>query len=236
MQEAKSYALQKSRSDSVKAMDAVRALIEQIVKDRKIELAALSRELGKNHAYMQQFLKRGVPGKLPEDVRSRLAEFLGVDEVALGAPPSRREPEAAEAPGYFSIPVHDVRASAGQGAMIDVESEVGRWPFPVDYLKGALSLRTRQLSLIEVIGDSMEPTLRSGDRILVDLGDQSIEQGGVFAIYDGTVTVVKRIEKVPGSEPAEVVLMSDNPLHNDYRVLADMVHVAGRVVWFGRRM
>lgn len=71
---------------------------------------------------------------------------------------------------------------------------------------------------------------------MVDLGDQSIEQGGVFAIYDGTVTVVKRIEKIPGTDPIEVMLLSDNPLHNDYRVLGEMVQVAGRVVWFGRKM
>jgi phage repressor protein C with HTH and peptisase S24 domain len=234
MQEVKSYAQEKSASDIVRGMDPVRALIDQIVTDRKLKLAALSKEIGQNHAYMQQFMKRGVPAKLPEDVRAKLAEALGIDEVALGAAVQGR-PEKARG-DFLDIPIHDVRASAGHGAMIDIESEIGRWPFPLAYLRGALSLRSRELSLIQVIGDSMRPTLESGDTILVDLGDQAIEQGGVFAIYDGLVTVVKRIEKVPGSDPVEVILLSDNPLHNDYRVLADIVHVAGRVVWVGRKM
>ena len=221
------------------AMDPVRKLISQICEDRGIALAELSRQLGRNHAYMQQFMERGVPRTLPEGVRLRLSELLGVDEAALGAPPKRQNRATVVDAGGLSlinIDQHDVRASAGHGSLISEETVVGQWPFPREYVRHTLSIRSGRLSLIEVIGDSMEPTLRSGDQILVDLDDFNVSQPGVFALHDGDATVVKRVERIPGTDPAELVLISDNSMHGRYQVRADQVNVAGRVVWFGRRL
>ncbi len=92
-------------------------------------------------------------------------------------------------------------------------------------------LRTDRLSLTEVRGDSMEPTLRSGDQILVDLSDTNISIPGVCALRNGAI---KRVERVPGSN--RVRLTSDNDRHGTYEVPAETVKVLGRVVWFGRRL
>ncbi len=135
---------------------------------------------------------------------------------------------------FVTVPEHDVRASAGPGTIVTDETEVAEWSLPRDYVRRTLSLRGNALAFIEVVGDSMEPTLHTGDKILVDLGDKNIAMPGVFALYDGDATVVKRVEKVPGTP--EIQLISDNPLHSNYRVPADTVHIAGRVVWFGRRL
>ena len=48
-------------------------------------MAALSRWLGRNDAYLQQYIKRGSPKRLPEDERRRLAQYLSIDERRLGA-------------------------------------------------------------------------------------------------------------------------------------------------------
>ncbi|WP_336802414.1 S24 family peptidase [Kaistia sp. MMO-174] len=217
-------------------MDAVRALIKQMLIDRGMNSAELSRAIGRNHAYIQQFLTRNIPAKLPEDVRSRVAEALGVDEVALGAAPSRREPREDFGRPTILVPERDVRASAGPGTFIEEESVVGQWPFPRAYINEVLALRSGDLSLIDVRGDSMEPTLKSGDKVMVDHGDTAVSQGGVFAIFDGHATVVKRVETIPGSDPLELMLISDNPKHNSYPVKAELISVAGRVVWYGRRL
>jgi hypothetical protein len=63
----------------------VRAAIKQLVERHRISLAALSRAVGRNDAYLHQFLTRGTPERLPEDVRLRLARFFNVDERLLGA-------------------------------------------------------------------------------------------------------------------------------------------------------
>jgi phage repressor protein C with HTH and peptisase S24 domain len=243
--------------------DPVRRLVAKRIKDLGLNLAEVSRQIGMNAAYMQQFLERGIPRKLKEEQREKLATILKVDEVLLGAPlkSRHRAPPAPDGPvpdpeelssedvasgfhrdrvgedgekSYLPVPVHDIRVSAGHGTLIDAESVTGSWPFPQRYIRDALSIRTRNLSIIEVIGDSMEPTLKSGDRIMVDLDDRDPTNPGIFALYDGDATVVKRVEKVPASD--RVMLISDNPLHNNYEVLASVVSIAGRVVWFGRKL
>ena len=64
-------------------MDSVRQLIVGKVAELGLSLSELSLKAGKNHAYFQQFVKRGVPGRLPEEVRGRVAAILKVDEQVL---------------------------------------------------------------------------------------------------------------------------------------------------------
>jgi hypothetical protein len=65
------------------------------------DLSSLSRAIGKNHAYLQQFMKRGVPRKLPEEVRIPLAKILRVPENALRDGHLTSE-EIAGVEGYLS--------------------------------------------------------------------------------------------------------------------------------------
>src|SRR5262249_58380211 len=64
-------------------MDAARSAIVSRVAELGLSLSELSLKVGKNHAYFQQFIKRGVPNRLPEEVRARVAEILGLDERTL---------------------------------------------------------------------------------------------------------------------------------------------------------
>ena len=48
-------------------------------------LASLSRMIGRNPAYLQQFISRGTPRRLDEDDRLVLAKFFDIDERELGA-------------------------------------------------------------------------------------------------------------------------------------------------------
>lgn len=65
-------------------MSAVRELIRSKIEEKKLSMSDLSKVvLGKNHAYLQQFLERGIPRKLPEDARALLAPALGVSEDDL---------------------------------------------------------------------------------------------------------------------------------------------------------
>ena len=47
--------------------------------------AGLSRMIGKNSAYLHQYVTRGTPQRLHEDHRLELARYLGIDERRLGA-------------------------------------------------------------------------------------------------------------------------------------------------------
>lgn len=64
-------------------MDLVRKLILERLDELDLKMSEASLKIGKNHAYLQQFLKRGIPAQLPEDVRFALAELLKVSEDQL---------------------------------------------------------------------------------------------------------------------------------------------------------
>jgi len=61
------------------ARDLIRAKLDAL----GLSMKEASEAIGKNHAYLQQFLERGVPGRLPEEPRERLASLLGVQPRAL---------------------------------------------------------------------------------------------------------------------------------------------------------
>ena len=90
-----------------------RKALERLCAERGEDFAGLSRLLGKNPAYIQQFIRRGTPRRLREDERGKLARYFGVSEELLGGPPRT---ELASA-GMVPVTRVMVRASAGPGAI-----------------------------------------------------------------------------------------------------------------------
>lgn len=157
----------------------------------------------------------------------KIAQIISEAEYDRDAEPVRQ--------GEVLIPEFDIRAAAGYGFIIDEETVKDQWPFARSYLN-ELRIQPSSAVIIEVGGDSMEPTLRSTDRVMVDTGDTNPARPGVFLVWDSGAAVVKRVELIPATEPAQFRLSSDNPHHGEYEVRADMVNVVGRVVWFARRL
>lgn len=133
------------------------------------------------------------------------------------------------------VPEFEAAASAGGGANNDDEQLRALWPFSRQNLD-AMRLTHADLAIIEIVGDSMAPTLASGDRVLIDRADKRLP--GVFVIWDGDGLIAKRVERVPGraGSPARLRITSDNKLHNDHEVEAEWVRIVGRVVGLIRRL
>jgi len=137
---------------------------------------------------------------------------------------------------FVLIPRYEVAASAGGGAVIHSEQIVDYLSFKTDWIRNGLGLSEKQLALINVKGDSMEPTLSNEDLILVDLRTRGVEDNSVYVLQFNGVLLVKRLQrKFDGS----VVVISDNTIYAPETISKDMVealNVVGRVVWCGRRM
>jgi len=168
-------------------------------------------------------------GELPKQIKPSATKPTDTTPLAINPPDN-----VVSLEDYKQIPEYGIEASAGGGALIDEEHIVRQWPFDASYLSNYVGLTHSNVAIVEVRGDSMEPTLRSGDRVLVDLNDKHIAQPGIFIVYDGNGTVIKRVEKVPGQD--RVILISDNPLHGRYEIAANDIQVAGRVVWKAGRL
>jgi len=122
------------------------------------------------------------------------------------------------------------------GNTISIDGIKAAWDLPSDYLRHELRVSAAQARIIEVQGDSMEPTLRPGDRVMVNLDDKRPSPPGVFALWDGMGVVVKRLQHITNSDPPRLRIISDNDRHEPEELTAEEVNIIGRVVWFARRM
>src|SRR3954469_21648898 len=94
-----------------------RLVLERLCVERREDFAGLSRMLGRNSAYIQQFVRRGVPKRLKEEERRKLARYFSVSESLLGGSPGEQD----GANGWVSIKRHPVLVSAGPGAIVSEE-------------------------------------------------------------------------------------------------------------------
>jgi len=210
-----------------------RHVLERLCAERGEDFAGLSRMLGRNPAYIQQYVRRGVPRRLGEEERRKLAGYFAVPESLLGGPAER---PGAAAGALISVNRHPVTVSAGPGAI--VAGELGKPYFAFDerWLKGLTPSPPANLSIVRVEGDSMAPTLNPGDDVLVDLGDAADRlRDGIYVLRIDDALVVKRIALNPVG--GRLTVQSDNPAYPDWPgcSLAD-INPIGRVIWSGRRV
>ena len=209
-------------------MEHVREELDRLIQQRRLGYSSISRMIGRNSSYIQQFIKRGSPRKLDDDDRRTLASFFGVDEQVLGGPP------APMRDGLIEIPVLNVDASAGFGAIAESETAHTRFGFDERWLARLTRAKSASLSIIHVLGDSMEPTLSDGDEVLVDASDQGSRlRDGIYVLRADDALVVKRVTLKPGGR--KITISSDNSAYPRWDdVDRSEIQVVGRVIWFGR--
>lgn len=208
-----------------------RVVLERLCAERGEDFAGLSRMIGRNPAYIQQFVRRGVPRRLGEAERRKLARYFSVPESLLGGP-ADDQPVA----GLVPVKRSPVRASAGPGAIPYEQAGKPYFAFDENWLKSLTASPAGRLSIIRVEGDSMAPTLNAGDDILVDPGDCAERlRDGIYVLRADESLVVKRLALHPAGR--RVTVQSDNPAYPDWPDCdIDDIHCIGRVIWAGRKI
>ena len=209
-----------------------KSLLERLCLERKEDFAGLSRMLGRNPAYIQQFIRRGTPKRLPERERGILARYFGISESLLGGPAGG----SSDTPGMIPVSRRTVSASAGSGALALDQAAKPYFAFDGGWLKSLTDAKSDDLSMIRVQGDSMAPTLNDGDDILVDHNDcQKGLRDGIYVLRVDDSLLVKRLAVHPLGR--KVTVQSDNPAYPDWPDCSlDTIHCVGRVIWAGRRV
>ena len=210
-----------------------RAALDALIREKGEDYSALSRMIGRNPAYVQQFIKRGSPRRLAEEDRRLLARYFRVSESVLGGPDERGR--VSRSGGLARISRYAIDASAGPGALAGDERAVGAMAFDPAWLRER-GIDPAAASVISVDGDSMAPTLGDGDDILVDRADAAGRlRDGIYVLRIDDALLVKRIALNPASR--RFTIKSDNPA---YPIWPDCdpaeIAVIGRVVWAGRRI
>lgn len=226
----------------------------------RIQQARLAREVSQSALAKALKLSRGAIGQWEAGITEptsgnlrRVAVFLRVDSEWLstnrGQPPSAD----AEAPGgaHTDRPIEggirelDARAGMGGGGVIESETrsdgthadplKPDTWIFPQAYMREVLHAPAGRLLVLEAQGDSMSPTISSGERVVIDTGHRLPSPDGVYAMRDRfDLIVIKRLQI--RQDTPKIRVISDNPAHPAEEVGLDEVTVVGRVVCCLRRI
>ncbi len=210
----------------------MKSIGQKIAKAR--EAAGLNQsELARVLKVTPQSVQKWEAGGSPKNKRLEdVAKALNVSVAYL-----LDDENAPDDPGYAanlcSVPILLNDASMGSGA--DIQSE--------DVMAGTITLtnqfvenyvhpsRLSDLRFIHAYGDSMAPTLNSGDVLLIDTGVTEVRIDGIYVLRAHGRLFVKRVrQRMDGN----FEISSDNPTHKTVDVLNGdhEVSVVGRVVWY----
>ena len=154
-------------------MDSVRQLVRDCLTATGLTMAEASKRIGRNHAYLQQFLERGVPAVLPEDVRERLALILGITSDQLRRTsagsgtfraPRSVKPLFQPRGEARKMPVLGM-AEGGPNGAFEWNGQVVEYIDPPPFLASAVDAYA-----VYVKGESMSPRYEPGELLYVHPG------------------------------------------------------------------
>ena len=217
----------------------------QTLADRiRIELSKkrLSQQwLAEQVGVSQQAIAKVVNGdtKSPKNI-VEIATALGVDvnwlKTGEGEPNSdyirvvsMYEPKVENT---IRVEILDIEASAGNGSFLTrTEQGLLAQEFDLDFFRRQFG-RTdaKNLKIIAVKGDSMAPTLESGDLLYVDVSENYFSADGLYVFTFDDHTFIKRLQK----RGREMWAISDNKTadYKDWIIPKDEpIYIHGRVVF-----
>lgn len=137
---------------------------------------------------------------------------------------------------YVYIPLYNVVASGGDGNFLEGEEVVDAMAFKREWIRSELRANPKDLVLVMMTGESMEPTLGKDDVLLVNRRVGSARSDGIYLMRSGDALLVKRLQFLPDGETR---VISDNPAYEPFTVHPSDgdsdFKIVGRVVWAGRK-
>lgn len=158
-----------------------------------------------------------------------IAHALGVRPEWLSAGSGEMRNDGNQAvPAYsiavdndvFRVDVLDLTVSAGPGSfMISEFVEVlHAIEFTTEHARSLFGNRSQNdVKVMTVDGDSMCPTIQSGDRLFFDVSVRNFKVDGVYAFVFGQHFHVKRLQM----QGLQLAVLSDNPAYKDWYVTED---------------
>lgn len=231
------------------APDSVAYRLDKAAEQAGKTLKELSLAAGKNHAYLQQYINRGTPRVLPEDVRATLAAELGGEPDdykeqnarpsaprITGVGPASEQlagtplPQSQHAPRdeVVVLSMYDVNASAGPGSIVEDGEPIGYYPISLSLLQSITRAPAEMVGVIQVRGNSMEPDLKHGDLIFVDRSVTSVAGDFAYVLDRGGYLQVKYL--VAQHKTKTVKIISKNETFPEDEAAEEDLAIAGKVV------
>lgn len=139
--------------------------------------------------------------------------------AALKVSPDFLMAEAVKESSLFrqaKIPIYEAEASAGRGCVNETEAVENYLMIDRDIIRGELQCNPDNLAIIRVRGDSMTPTIKTGEMVVIDKTVKTVISDGLYIMrLHDDVLVVKRVQALPGGK---LNIISDNKAYPSYQV------------------
>ncbi|UWQ00824.1 hypothetical protein K3X44_09875 [Aliiroseovarius crassostreae] len=181
-----------------------------------------------------QNLKRGTPPNL--NTLTKLIDALGL-ELYIGPPRTNPAPVAlVQDEPFDTVPRYDAASAAGNGVVNFEGPPIDHLAFSKIWLEQN-GINAGACVLINVKGDSMEPSIYDGDLVMIDRSKTTIRTGQLYVFRDDDTLRLKRLDVIPDTA---ITLRSDNPKYppeprTDEAMNAIAEGVVGEVVWSGHK-
>lgn len=147
------------------------------------------------------------------------------------------EPEVKQKTGHINLPFYEVKASAGDGTLVESEEQTHLISFEPEWLNKEIGVNPNDVFLMLVEGDSMYPTLKNGAMIMVNRNLNGLSDGIYVMRHDHNL-LVKRLQLLPDGI---IKVKSDNNMYEPWEINKKHlngtdIELIGRVVWSGQRM
>lgn len=188
-----------------------------------------------NESLLGKYLKGNADPGLTNIEKLAKAANLSLSEFFLDKPYQEIITHETE---MVTIPVYDIRASAGGGAINETAQIKDVVAFRYDWIKTRYRANISDLFLMFVDGDSMEPTLRHRDIILVNKREAEYIRDGIYVLKTDGNLQAKRIARLGGHI---IKIISDNPTYPSQekkieKLLENEIQIIGKVIWLGRQL
>ena len=191
-------------------------------------LNKLAKDLGKNvNAFY--FIQRG-ERLLGEELARNIEEKLNLD---FGYLDKIKSEDIIE--DLIYIPEYSIKLSAGSGCEVIDETIIRHIPLLKSEIR-LLGLKEQDLVIFTVDGDSMLPSLISGERVLIDTTQFNVIDNRIYAVCKDNNVWIKRLFIEPSTQ--KVFVTSDNKSYERFDYQADeTVKVIGLAVQtLGRKL
>lgn len=137
---------------------------------------------------------------------------------------------------FVAVPRYDVGAGGGSSSKVAKRQHgVGACAFRRDWLHRQ-GLIADELAVIQIMGDSMSPTIRDGALGLVDRSQQRAGKDGVYILLLKNHLVAKRLQ---ADFSGGIYIRSDNPAYREQHLTPEQaanLDIFGRVIWVGSKI
>ncbi|CAN5865289.1 hypothetical protein BH11PSE6_BH11PSE6_12140 [soil metagenome] len=210
------------------------------IASRMAQLGLSQSELARRVGMSQQAIGKLIHGhtrntpniaQLAKHLRTTPAYLSGdAEDPEEGALPSPTPEIVVDQLDLVAIQSIDLAYGLGS-SFTDVPIETEILHFPRAWIESITSTPPALLTWAKGRGDSMVPTIHSGDMVIIDRSQRVIrEPDALWAYTVGDVGGIKRL-KVKGDR---VIIMSDNKIVPDDEERIEEVRIVGRIAFIGR--